>query len=79
MNHISKSILHSDTQTNNWCSDMESFSIAQACFIFHKPFMGFYFVSSSDYDGNDDYDPKNIEKQTKDTILPLSMKFIECL
>lgn len=79
MDHIRMHILPGIDEEKNWCADMESFAIAHSCYIFNKPFMGFYFVASSDYEDKDGYDPENIEKQTKDTILPLTKEFIENL
>lgn len=36
-------------KTTRWVADMESYAIAQACYVLKKPFIGFYRVSNSDY------------------------------
>jgi len=60
-----------------WCSDNESYSIAQVCYITNTPFFGIYFVASSDYDDKDNYDPESISYQTKNTIVPIVEEFIK--
>lgn len=77
MDHVRKYIL--PIKNKKWCADMESYSIAYVCYIYKKPFIGFYFVASSDYEDKEGYNPENVDKQTKETILPLTKKFIDKL
>jgi len=69
MEHIEKDILNSHKNNSKWCTDNESYAIAQVCEIFKIPFTGVYFVASSDYESVNGYDPDNIHTQTKETIL----------
>lgn len=78
MQHIATDILHLKTN-EQWCTDNESFAIAQACATFKKPFSGLYFVASSDYDDIDGYDPDSIRAQVRTTILPVLEKLIDQL
>jgi len=60
-----------------WCSDNETYPIAQICYITKTAFMGIFFVASSDYDDIDGYNPKNINYQTKKTIVPIVKEFVK--
>ena len=77
MDNIRKNILKSDDDANlKWCTDNESYSIAQICQVHDVPFTGVYFVASSDYEDMDGYNPNNIRKQTRDIILPIVEKLV---
>jgi len=68
--HIRKDILQLPADSF-WCTDNESYAIAQVCSIYSIPFSGVYFVASSDYDDIDGYDPSTIAVQAKDTLVPI--------
>lgn len=42
-----------------WAADMESYSVAQTCHVFKKPFMGFYRISDNHFE-NEHYVPEKI-------------------
>lgn len=78
MDNIKDNVLRI-TDTEIWCSDNESYAIAQVCKVFKIPFTGIYFVASSDYEDIEGYDPKAIQKQTQQTILPIVEKLVNAL
>lgn len=76
MNNIRANILKLKDPLAPWCTDNESYAIAQICSIYKIPFTGIYFIASSDYEELEGYDPDNIRTQTKNTILPIVEKVI---
>lgn len=71
MQNISQNVLKSLNNSEYWCTDNESHSIAHVCKIFNTPFSGVYFIASSDYDDTEGYDPESIQMQSRQTILPI--------
>ena len=77
MDNIRQNILKSTNPNIKWCTDNESYAIAQVCKVFGVPFTGIYFIASSDYEDIDGYNPDAIRNQMQQTILPVIKQFID--
>lgn len=77
MDNIRNNLLKTKDANAKLCTDNESYAIAQVCQIFHVSFTGVYFVASSDYEDVGGYNPDNIQKQTRQTILPIIEKLVD--
>lgn len=60
-NVITKMLPH-NAKTRHFVSDMESYSVANACYITKKPFIGCYLVASNDYN-DEKYFPEKVAAQ----------------
>lgn len=69
-------IPHAQSQT--WVADMESYAIAQASYIHHKPFSGFYLVSNSDY-YDEPYIPEKVANLFSEDFVTKIALFVERL
>lgn len=70
-------MLPPDTNNKRFVSDMESYSIAHACYVTKKPFLGCYAVASNDYT-DEPYDPKRVPTQMQ-RLVPYALRLVEVL
>lgn len=75
LDHMADVMLPNDTDHKRFVSDMESYSIAHACFITNKPFFGCYAVASNDYT-DEPYDPNRVPTQME-RLVPYALKLVE--
>ena len=78
MENVSKTQIPGNNKDQPWGADMESFAIAQACHVFHTPFMGFYRISNSDY-YNEPYIPEHVAKLFDSQFVSKIHSFLETL
>lgn len=55
-------MLPASSTHHRFVSDMESYSLAHACYLLKKPFLGCYVVASNDY-LNEEYNPSLVSDQ----------------
>jgi nucleoside phosphorylase len=67
LNHVANCMLPEKTSHRRFVSDMESYSLAHACYLLHKPFTGCYVVASNDY-LNEEYHPQLVSTQIQQMI-----------
>ena len=72
MDHVRTDIF----KVEKWCADMESYAIAHVCYMYKVPFIGIYFVASSDYDDIDGYNPDIISSTINHSLLPILEAFL---
>lgn len=77
LNNMAEVMLPSDNKDKKFVSDMESYSVAHACFITKKPFLGCYAVASNDY-ADEPYDPKRVPTQME-RLVPYALRLVEVL
>ena len=77
LNNMAEVMLPSDKNDKRFVSDMESYSVAHACYVTKKPFLGCYAVASNDYT-DEPYDPNRVSKQME-RLVPYAFKLIETL
>jgi len=77
LNNMAEVMLPKDTNNKKFVSDMESYSIAHACHVTGKPFLGCYSVASNDY-ADEPYDPDRVPKQME-RLVPYALRLIESL
>lgn len=78
MKNVSSTHIPGDSMDQVWGADMESYAIAQVCYIFHVPFMGFYRVSNSDY-YDEPYIPEKVAHLFDDEFISQIEKFLVSL
>lgn len=76
LNNIAENIIPKGSHIR-FVSDMESYSIAHACFVTKKPFIGCYGVASNDY-VDELYDPGKVSTQME-CLVPYALKLIDSL
>ncbi|OGM77758.1 hypothetical protein A2188_02800 [Candidatus Woesebacteria bacterium RIFOXYA1_FULL_43_9] len=59
----------------NFVSDMESYSVAHACYILDRPFFGCYVVASNDYT-DEPYNPENVSEQST-SLVSYALKLVD--
>ena len=74
---MAEKCLPSGTQTKKFVSDMESYSIAHACFVTKKQFTGCYVVASNDFT-DEPYNPTRVPTQME-RLVPYALKLVEVL
>ena len=77
LNNMAEIMLPTDTNDKRFVSDMESYSIAHACYVTKKPFLGCYAVASNDYI-DEPYDPNRVPTQME-RLVPYALKLVETL
>ncbi|MFA6446405.1 MAG: hypothetical protein WCW14_04135 [Candidatus Paceibacterota bacterium] len=77
LNNMAEVMLPKDTNDKMFVSDMESYSIAHACYVTKKPFLGCYAVASNDYT-DEPYDPNRVPTQME-RLVPYALKLVETL
>lgn len=77
LNNMADVMLPKDSSNKEFVSDMESYSIAHACYITKKPFLGCYAVASNDYT-DEPYDPKRVPTQME-RLVPYALRLVEVL
>lgn len=59
INNITNVQIPGQRRERTWSADMESYAVAQTCYVFNKPFMGFYRVSDN-YFEDEPYIPDKV-------------------
>lgn len=77
LNNMAEVMLPKDSGNKKFVSDMESYSIAHACHITKKLFLGCYAVASNDYT-DEPYDPKRVPTQME-RLVPYALRLVEVL
>lgn len=65
-------MLPKDTKNRRFVSDMESYSVAHACYVTKKPLLGCYAVAS------EPYNPNRVPEQME-RLVPYALRLIESL
>lgn len=77
LDNVAENLLPGDSIHKRFVSDMESYSIAHACYILKKPFLGCYVVTSNDY-FDELYDPLLVPVQME-RLIPYALQVMENL
>jgi|SRR3989339_1066114 len=77
LENIAQTMLPKNSEHKRFVSDMESYSIAHACFVTKKPFIGYYSVASNDYT-DEPYDPTEVPIQME-RMVPYALKLVDSL
>ncbi|OGG03704.1 hypothetical protein A2W14_04000 [Candidatus Gottesmanbacteria bacterium RBG_16_37_8] len=77
LDNIAQTMLPKGAKCKRFVSDMESYSIAHACFVTKKLFIGCFTVASNDYT-DEPYDPKRVPTQME-RLVPYALKLVEAL
>ena len=78
MSNVATTHIPKNSSHKRWVADMESYAIAHSCFIFKKPFFGFYVVSNSDY-YDEPYFLEDIAEMFHTVIVPTVTDYLSVL
>lgn len=62
LDNVATTMLPRSSKHKRFVSDMESYSLAHACYLTRKPFIGCYVVASNDY-SDEEYNPSLVSNQ----------------
>ncbi len=75
LNNVAATMLPASATHRRFVSDMESYSLAHACYLTKKPFIGCYVVASNDYI-NELYNPELVPAQME-RLVPYALELIK--